>query len=192
MNRRLPADILGSAAEASVVVLARAGDRAAFEELVRRHQCRIRDLLRSLCRNAPLADDLAQETFLQCWSHIASLRAPGAFAGWLRKLAVNSWRAHLRRSGALAKCVELKDGDLVSVSASAERLDLNSALAVLAPNVRLCVVLSYQEGMSHGEIAAATDLPLGTVKSHVARGTARLRELLAEYYPSYEETPHAR
>lgn len=191
MNPGSSADILGSAAEASVVVLARAGDRAAFEELVRRHQCPVRDLLRSLCRNAVLADDLAQETFLQCWSHIGNLRAPEAFGSWLRKLAINAWRQHLRRATVFGKLAELKTVDQVTSPTSTERLDLNYALGALSPNVRLCVVLSYQEGMSHGEITAATGLPLGTVKSHIARGTARLREILAEYNSSRERTSHA-
>ena len=191
MNRGASADILGSAAEASVVALARAGDRAAFEELVRRHQCPLRDLLRSLSRNAVLADDLAQEAFLQCWAHIGNLREPAAFGSWLRKLAINAWRQHLRRQGVFGKLAELQAGDQVSASTSAERLDLNYALGALSPNVRLCVVLSYQEGMSHGEIAAATGLPLGTVKSHLARGTARLRDILAEYNSSRERTSHA-
>ena len=182
MNLRSSAEIPGSAAEASVVALACAGDQSAFEELVRRHQSSIRNLLRSLCRNTALADDLAQETFLQAWKHLKSLRVPAAFAGWLRRLAINSWRQHLRREGAFGKLAELEGGDVVSTPAVTECLDLNSALAALAPNVRLCVVLSYHEGMSHGEIAAATHLPLGTVKSHIARGTARLRELLAAYY----------
>jgi RNA polymerase sigma-70 factor (ECF subfamily) len=192
MNRGSSADILGSAAEASVVVLARAGDRAAFEELVRRRQCSVRDLLRSLCRNAVLADDLAQETFLQCWAHIGNLRATDAFGSWLRKLAINAWRQHLRRESVFGKLVELKSDDHVSSPAATERLDLNYALGALSPNVRLCVVLSYQEGMSHGEITAATGLPLGTVKSHLARGTARLREMLAEYNSSRERESHAR
>lgn len=192
MSPRSSADILGSAAEASVVALARAGDRPAFDELVRRYQCSIRDLLRSLCRDAALADDLAQETFFQGWTHVGRLRAPEAFSSWLRKLAINSWRHHLRRRGAFGKLVEAKEGDLVSAPVPAECLDLNSALEALAPSVRLCVVLSYQEGMSHGEIAAATELPLGTVKSHISRGSARLRELLAAYHSSQERPPYAR
>lgn len=192
MNPRSSADVLGSAAEASVVALARAGDRPAFEELVRRHQCSIRDLLRSLCRNAALAEDLAQETFFSCWKHIGSLRAPEAFSGWLRKLAVNSWRHQLRRGSVFGKLADAKETDLVSAPTPAEHMDLNWALAALAPNVRLCVVLSYQEGMSHGEIAAITELPLGTVKSHIARGSARLRELLAAYHSLYEGPAHAR
>ena len=59
-----------------------------------------------------------------------------------------------------------------------ERLDLDAALARLEPDVRLCVVLSYEVGMSHGEIAAAMAIPLGTVKSHVARGSKILRSIL--------------
>lgn len=190
MNLKPSDGILESAAEASVVALACAGDRPAFEELVRRRQLSIRNLLRSLCRNTALADDLAQETFLQAWIHIRSLRVHAAFAGWLRKLAINSWRRQLRREGAFSKHVDLEAGDVGGTPATAEGLDLSSALGALAPNVRLCIVLSYQQGMSHGEIAAATQLPLGTVKSHIARGTARLRELLASYDSSPKEPPY--
>jgi RNA polymerase sigma-70 factor, ECF subfamily len=192
MNLRPSAEMLESAAEASVIALARAGDQPAFEELVRRRQSSIRNLLRSLCRNTALADDLAQETFLQAWKHLRNLRVPDAFAGWLRKLAINAWRQHLRREGAFRNRAEVEPGDDVTAPAVTEGLDLNSALGVLAPNVRLCIVLSYHEGMSHSEIAAATQLPLGTVKSHIARGTARLRELLSAYYSSHEQPPYAR
>jgi RNA polymerase sigma-70 factor (ECF subfamily) len=139
-----------------------------------------------------LADDLAQETFLQAWMHIGSLRVPDAFAGWLRTLAINSWRQQLRRAGPSGQWADLEAVDVVSHPATAERLDLNSALGALAPSVRLCIVLSYREGMSHGEIAAAAALPLGTVKSHIARGTARLRELLGSDYSSHEEPSHER
>ena len=182
--------MLESAAEATVVALARAGDQPAFEELVRRRQSSIRNLLRSLCGNMALADDLAQETFLQAWKHLSTLRAPDAFGGWLRKLAVNVWKQHLRREGAFRNPLEVEAGDVVTVPAVVEGLDLNSALGVLDPSVRLCIVLSYHEGMSHSEIAAATQLPLGTVKSHIARGTARLRELLAAYDSSHEQRPY--
>jgi DNA-directed RNA polymerase specialized sigma24 family protein len=65
--------------------------------------------------------------------------------------------------------------------ATALRLDLDAALATLQPEVRLCVVLAYSEGLSHPEIVTLTGLPLGTTKSHITRGAARLREILAEY-----------
>ena len=64
---------------------------------------------------------------------------------------------------------------------TAERVDLDAALATLQPEVRLCVVLAYSEGLSHPEIASFTGLPLGTVKTHISRGAARLREVLSDY-----------
>ena len=60
-------------------------------------------------------------------------------------------------------------------------MDLEQALAQLKNPERVCVVLSYNEGLSHAEIAETTGWPLGTVKSHVARGASRLRELLSAY-----------
>jgi RNA polymerase sigma-70 factor (ECF subfamily) len=57
-------------------------------------------------------------------------------------------------------------------------IDLGRALDRLRPAERTCIVLALREGMSHAEVARATGLPLGTVKSHVARGTAKLRALL--------------
>ena len=60
-------------------------------------------------------------------------------------------------------------------------LDLNRALAQLGEAVRLCVVLTYHEGLSHSAIAQITGLPLGTVKSHISRGSVQLRAYLAAY-----------
>jgi RNA polymerase sigma-70 factor (ECF subfamily) len=173
---------LRAAAEASVVALAIAGDAAAFDELVRRRQGFVRALLRRLCRDAALADDLAQQAFLQAWKSIAQLRSPGAFPGWLRKLAVNGWLQHLRARG--PRLESLDEAQLEEHSAPvpvAEQLDLDAALMKLAPPVRLCVVLAYHEGMSHSEISAIASLPLGTVKSHVMRGASQLRETLKDY-----------
>ena len=183
---------LGQAAEAAVVALAMGGDRGAFSELVWRRQSWLRNLLRRLCRDPVLADDLAQQVFLQAWRSLASLRSVAAFGAWLRRLAVNTWLAHLR-------CAEptepWDDAELTSavdlVRATGEQLDLDRALAHLAPNERLCVVLAYNEGMSHGEISAVTGLPLGTVKSHIHRGAVRLRVLLHAYQPVEENHAHA-
>jgi RNA polymerase sigma factor (sigma-70 family) len=174
----MPAGALANAAEAVLVVAARMGERTAFEELVRRRQASIRSLLRRLCRDAALADDLAQDTFLQAWKQLRGLRAAGAFGGWLRRIAVTSWLQHARRAEPFT---ELEIGEEITSPSTAEQLDLNAALAQLPPAARLCIVLAYHEVMSHGEISKLTALPLGTVKSHIARGTVRLRTLLAAY-----------
>lgn len=190
MTASASADTLSSAAEASVVALAALGDRPAFEELVRRRQSYTRNLLRRLCRNAALADDLAQETFLQAWKQIHKLKSVGAFGSWLRQISVNTWLQYVRGTEPFTALDSVDN--TVATPVMADRLDLDSALATLNSGVRLCIVLAYHEGMSHSEIASAMQIPLGTVKSHIARGTSRLRELLAAYDSSHERQTHAR
>lgn len=183
-----PGLVLGETSEAAVVALAAAGDDVAYTELVRRRHPAIRNLMRRLCRDAALADDLSQQVFLQSWRTLHSLKSPGAFGGWLRRLAVNVWLQHERARREHPTSVT-DEQDLEALPAPteswSERIDLDGALAMLPTDMRLCVVLAYSEGLSHSEISAATGLPLGTVKSHVARGAARLRELLEPYQPQH-------
>jgi RNA polymerase sigma-70 factor, ECF subfamily len=212
VSRELSRASLAAAAEATVTALAISGDDAAYGELVRRRQAQIRALFRRLCRDASLADDLAQQTFLQAWRRLRTLQAAAAFGGWLRKIAISIWLQHVRavaRSPSkrlppdhravdleLATARELSSSHQLAVAHEpaheaqhepaheptlGERLDLDRALSELPLAVRLCVVLAYSEGMSHRDISDATDIPLGTVKSHIARGAARLRDLLRAY-----------
>lgn len=76
-------------ADAAVVTLAMAGNDAAFSEVVARRQSWLRNLLHRLSGNAALADDLAQQAFVQAWKRINTLKSADAFAGWLRQIAVN-------------------------------------------------------------------------------------------------------
>jgi RNA polymerase sigma-70 factor, ECF subfamily len=187
--RTAPSPLLGEASEVAVVALAMNGDDAAYGELVRRRQGAIRNMFRRLTRDPASADDLAQQTFVLAWKSIRSLKSPSAFAAWLRRLAVNCW---LQQARGKKHEVALGDEMLVALgeemlaerhatSTVAEQLDLDAALATLPPDARLCVVLAYSEGMSHAEISDSTAIPLGTVKSHIVRGAARLRELLHAY-----------
>lgn len=180
MTPALPCGALAAANEISIVLLAMNGDDAAYGELVRRRQEAIRNLLRRLTREASLADDLAQQTFVQGWQSIRTLKSPGAFGGWLRKLAVNFWLQHARSGRHEVALDEDLRGEH-PVSTLSRQLDLDAALAQLPRDVRVCIVLAYNEGMSHGEISQTTSIPLGTVKSHITRGSARLRELLQAY-----------
>ena len=181
MNRTAPGHKLGEASEAAVAALAMNGDDAAFGELVRRRQGATRQLLRRLTRDPALADDLAQQSFVQAWKSIRGLKSPSAFGAWLRRLAVNCWLQHARLKKREVELGEEVALDAPAAATTAERLDLDAALARLPPHARLCVVLAYREGMSHAEISDTTALPLGTVKSHVNRGAARLREFLHAY-----------
>jgi RNA polymerase sigma-70 factor (ECF subfamily) len=167
--------------EALVVGLARKGDRAAFEQLVHRRQAWIRNLLRRLSGETALADDLAQQAFLQAWKHIPRLQRTTHFGAWLKRIALNTWLQHIRRHDPLRGAGELPDTGAGDRDPAGMAMDLDGALAELADNVRLCIVLAYHERMTHDEIAATTGLPLGTVKSHIRRGTVRLQKLLAAY-----------
>ena len=181
MTRALSPNALRGADELTVIAAAIAGNDDAYGELVRRRQGPIRQLFRRLCRDPALADDLSQQAFLQAWRHIETLKSPAAFAGWLRRLAINIWLQRVRAIGPLTEGLD----DLEELGQPPpllnEQLDLDSALATLPQTVRLCITLAYAERMSHREICEATQLPLGTVKSHITRGAARLRELLGAY-----------
>jgi len=169
--------------EPLVAALARTGDRAAFGELVARHQSHIRNLMRRACGDRALADDLAQQAFLQAWRKIGQLRQTTRFSAWLKRLAINTWLERLRKSDALSGAAEIEETDLEHPPPSGATLDLDRALGLLPGPVRLCIVLSYHEGMSHAEIAETTGLPTGTVKSHIRRGAERLKALLSDYRP---------
>jgi RNA polymerase sigma-70 factor (ECF subfamily) len=182
---------LGQAAEAAVVALAIGGDEAAFSELVRRRQSWLRNLLRRLCRDPALADDLAQQALLQAWRSLRTLKSITAFGGWLRQLALNVWLNHLRSAPKLASIEDTAAAEQAVTHTTGEALDLDRALGLLSRDERLCIVLAYHEGMSHGEISSATNLPLGTVKSHIKRGSEHLRVLLHAYQPA-ESNRHVR
>jgi len=177
----LSAHQLGQAAESVVITLARAGDVEAFAEIVRRCQNRVRNFMRRLCNHSDLAEDLSQQVFLKVWRSLRQLRTPAAFHGWLNRIMVSTWLEEVRRNKLnIAELDESADLEAPR-NAPGERVDLDTALAQLPPAMRLCVVLAYNDGMSHPEIADATGLPLGTVKTNVSRGAAKLRSLLSDY-----------
>ena len=167
--------------EALVVGLARRGDRLAFDDLVRRRQGWIRNLMRRCCGNDALADDLAQQVFLQAWQGLPRLREPSRFGAWLKRLAINVWLQHARKNDPLARPEAADAAPARADSRPAIGMDLDRALQALPTDMRICIVLGYHEGLSHEEIADCIRLPLGTVKSNIRRGSLRLRELLSAY-----------
>jgi RNA polymerase sigma-70 factor (ECF subfamily) len=169
-------------AEALLVALAKTGDSAAFTELMHRRQSWIRNLMRRCCNDQTLADDLAQQVFFTAWRDIGQVRQANSFAGWLRRLAMNTWHQHQRKNDPLAGALQPNEEADASNSSSSIAMDLDLALAQLSAAERQCVVLSYHEGLSHSEIAELTALPLGTIKSHIRRGSQQLKEFLSDYW----------
>ena len=128
---------------------------------------------------------------MQAWNTIGQLRRAARFGPWLKRLTINTWLQHIRRNDPLRHADDETDAANNAEDATGLGMDLDEALATLKEPVRLCIVLSYHEGMTHGEIAGHTDIPLGTVKSHILRGTKQLRRVLTDYTgaPQAEELP---
>jgi RNA polymerase sigma factor (sigma-70 family) len=160
-----------------LVARAVAGDGAAFGVLVRRHQSMLRGFLRRLARgDHALADDLAQESFLEAWRKLAQFRGDGSFAGWLTRIAWSRFLMAMR-----SRKLEPLDENLpetVADSGADARLDLESALARLSLAERACLTLCYALEYSNDEASRILDMPLGTLKSHVLRGREKLRAML--------------
>jgi RNA polymerase sigma-70 factor (ECF subfamily) len=151
-------------------------DQSAFEQLVKRHQNRVRGFLRHLGADAAKADDLAQETFISAWNKIATLRSAGKFAGWLIAIAYNNHlQGYRRQAGEQRLLAGLDSPDEAGPPTVGEAaVDLPKFLAILSQAERVALVLCYAHGMSHREIAEVIRLPLGTVKSHIARAKAKI------------------
>jgi RNA polymerase sigma factor (sigma-70 family) len=164
--------------ESEVARRAAMGDAVSFGSLVRLHQSQVRGfLLRVTGGRHALADDLAQETFLEAWRKIAQFRGEGSFAGWLFGIAWSRFLMDARRR----KLEPLDATGEASADPSLARiakLDLEKAFARLAPAERAALTACYTLGFAHEEAARILQMPLGTLKSHVARGREKLQRLL--------------
>jgi RNA polymerase sigma-70 factor (ECF subfamily) len=160
----------------ALVAAAQAGSTEAFSRLVDRHQQAVRAFLRRACGDWAAADDLAQDAFVTGWDRIGRLQTGESVRAWLCGIA---YRKHLtaRRSAVRSRvreqAYEGERGSSPGVRPE-DRLALEAAMAELPADQRACVALCLAADFSHGEAAQALGLPLGTVKSHVTRGRARL------------------
>ena len=168
---------------------ARAGDRNAFARLVRAHQSRVRLQLRRLTQgDAALADDLAQETFVQAWLHLNDFRGDARLSTWLHRIALTRFLQHVRRPRLPLEWRE-PDTETAHVPAHDPRAveglgrDVERALQALSEIQRLAVVHCFHLDLTHAEAAQVLGLPLGTLKSHLDRAKIRLRELLEAWSP---------
>lgn len=160
-------------------------DRHAFATLVRLHQSSVRAVLRKLTAgDAALADDLAQETFIRAHRNLRSFRADAKLSTWLYRIAYNCFVSHQRKR---RESTGLDHHPEPSVSGATEASDLNrdvsAAMAGLRDEERAAIALTYAEDLTHPEAAAILNMPVGTLKTHVARGKEKLRRSLAAYAP---------
>jgi RNA polymerase sigma factor (sigma-70 family) len=156
------------------------GSESAFAELVRRHQARVRGMARRLTASSSDADDIAQATFMAAWQKIGTY-AGGTFTAWICTICYREFlqvRRRHRHEIEFDETAQIIPFDRSQAEAG-DKMDLSRALAKLPEAQRICVTLCVAASLSHREAAEATGWPLGTVKSHVTRGVAALRQHLA-------------
>ena len=164
----------------ALVAAAQGGSAEAFSRLVERHQAPLRAFLRRTCGDWAAADDLAQETFMAAWARIGRLKTGASVRAWLCGIGYNKHLTAVRSAGReRARATRYEDDRDETIDAAPEdKLALERAMADLPPEQRACVALCLAADFSHAEAAEALDMPLGTVKSHVSRGRARLLQAL--------------
>jgi RNA polymerase sigma factor (sigma-70 family) len=166
-------------AETAWAHAARAGSADAFGRLVQMHQQALRAFLRRLSGNAADADDLAQEAFVFAWEHIGRFHPARPFRPWLFGIAWRKYRERKRSWLRLIKRESAAVQDQTSfVPDPGLKLDLVKATETLPVEQRAAVLLCLGAEFTHAEAAQALALPLGTVKSHVARGREKLAAAL--------------
>ncbi len=178
--------------EAQLIQGCQAGDVVYFNGLVELYQQQVYNLALRMLHDPDAAEDATQETFLSAYRGIRRFRG-GSFKAWLLRIAANACRDHLRsaRRHPTDSLDDLTSGGqlpprLASSSESPEehalRVELggviNRGLTTLPPDQRLAVILCDIQGLSYEEIAQVAGCSVGTVRSRISRGRARLRDYL--------------
>ncbi len=181
-------------------------DRAAFAQLVRRHQGMVRAQLRRLLQgDDAAADDLAQDVFLLAWCKLDQFRGDARFSTWLHRVAFRLFLQDKRRASPLrtatyedvdvsADMMEPAAGAMEGAAACGIdfRLDLERAIRRLSPAEQTVLQHCTQLGLSHEEAAYVLSMPLGTVKTHALRGKAKLRQWLSAWQSPEGQSPGER
>jgi RNA polymerase sigma-70 factor (ECF subfamily) len=181
--------------EARLIERSRAGDLAAFNDLVALYQDQIYNLCLRMLGSRQPAEDIAQETFISAYRNVRNMRGPSV-RSWLLRIAANACIDELRRrkrqpqlsldaprdDNPAAASYDPPD-DAAGPEQLALRGELRQALEAellkLPDDQRLAIVLCDIEGLAYEEIAATMGSSVGTVKSRISRGRARLREAVS-------------
>jgi RNA polymerase sigma-70 factor (ECF subfamily) len=170
--------------DVELVELARHGDRPAFDELIRRHDERMRGLAYRLLADRHGMDDALQEAYLKAYRALPRFRAGSDFGTWLYRITYNACIDDLRRRKRLPVSTE-DPVDPVSSRPGPDRVvsaseTVRAALAELPVDQRITVVLVDGEGFDHREAAEILGVAPGTVASRLHRARAALRRILGE------------
>ncbi len=183
-----------------LVAAAQRGDSTAMDLLLRRHYDRVHAVCRRIAGSTRDADDAAQEAMIRVVRNIDRFDGRAAFGTWVYRIATNTALDELRKRKRRPQ-LHLVDNDDTApgggreiaddtahrtVDGVADRLSIDEALAGLPDEFKAAVVMRDVGDLDYAEIAAALDIPVGTVKSRIARGRRMLVEKLGNQEPSSE------
>mgnify|MGYP001290367584 CR=1 FL=1 len=178
--------------EARLIKKAKAGNLEAFEQLILQYEKRIYNFCYRMTNNQEDAEDLAQEIFIKVYKNLNSFKGNSKFSTWIYRIAYNTCVDKYRKkkvttvSLTLNNDEEEKEIDLPSNDplpeervVSREEYDVVcECISALKPEYKTVVVLRDIQNYTYDEIAEILNVPLGTVKSHISRGRAALRDAL--------------
>ena len=178
--------------------LAGQGDQDAFAQLVERYTGLVYTLALRRVGSHHDAEDIAQTVFWKAWKALPSFREESAFSTWLYRMTANAVTDFLRQKGRREAPLSLDDPDLPQTAhpgpspaeqaqAEERREALYRAIEALPDQARSILLLRELQGLSYEEIAAALDLPLGTVRSRLARARSALAKSLREQGNLWDE-----
>lgn len=156
-----------------------------FEELVREHQAMVFSMACRYLRNRALAEEIAQDVFLQLYRKLPTLESPDHVLHWLRWVTAHRLIDHSRQEKRRPQS-PLKDAPEPAAADPMSSADplladvLRDLVAALPENARVVMILRYQEDLDPMDIARALDMPIATVKSHLQRSLALLRDTLRD------------
>jgi len=178
----------------TLITQAAAGDQRAFESLVEKYQNMVFSHAYRMCGNRTDAEDIAQETFIRLYRSLSTFRGDAALSTWLysvtSNLCVDFARKNLRRRTSPFSAFENIEGEMIfdlpdrsfspdDIFEKVERTsEIAEALMSLKPAFRQIIVLRDINGLSYDEIAAVLVIPIGTVRSRLARAREKLCGIL--------------
>lgn len=173
--------MIAEKSDPELLALTAAGDQAAFERLVLRHQDKIFNLAYRFSRDRQDSEELAQEVFLKVWKYARTFKGRAAFSTWLYRLAVNTC-LNFRQKKKIAPEPLPLPGDFAGTADEAgaaivarERENaLNRALNALPPRQRLAIILANFEGRSYEEIAGLMDVSVAAIETLLFRARQNL------------------
>jgi RNA polymerase sigma-70 factor (ECF subfamily) len=187
--------------EATLIARARDGDQDAFGVLVRLHQRQVYNLALRMLRDPEEASEATQEAFLAAWQGLRHFREEARFSTWLYRIAYRHClkvaESRRRNDAARAELAvevsrEQRPENVLSSAMAREaeaqvRDAVRAEIALLPPKYRAALILRHIQDMSYEEIAEVMRAPIGTVKTHLFRARAMLKERLSDLERARDE-----